>query len=518
MLTVTSLALGGLAAGTGQAFAAICDRNNLAARGDLDGDARPDVVVGTPGLDGAAGAVDTRGTHTASKVVRPADLKAGTGRGDRFGAAVVITDLDADGCADLIIGSPGEGAPALKDRAAAKRFGTGRAGQVHIVFGSPQGVLTRGAGLLAHPFSAGGDAFGAALAVVPRQTKAGLVRDLYVGVPGADVGKARDAGEVVRYTITPVSGGKDPAKRITVTGGQARRQGAGGVPDTAETGDRFGALLAGVEGGTAANGVLVGTPDEDLGALADAGSVTFLRTARSGAALPSETWTQDSVGVPGEAEAGDRFGAAVGSRGAWAAVGVPGENVGEVRDAGTVQVFERLASGAEGFAPRQALTQESTDGPGELEPGDRFGSAVAVGIGLACPKQPAVAVGAPGEDVGTVVDAGSVTLAVLADRASCWPRVLTQGAGGVGGVAEAGDAFGATVAALRGNAGYGDRYADALVVGAPGEDVEALADTGSIQPATAAFTVDGVTRPWLQFSGGLAAGQDYGAVLPASSD
>lgn len=512
-LAVASLAAGGVVAMPGQALAAICDRNNPAARGDLDGDSRTDVVVGMPELDGGAGAVDARGTHTDSRVLRPADLHAGTGKGNRFGATVVITDLDGDGCADLVVGSPGEGAPNLKDKAAAKRFGAGRSGQVHIVFGSPSGLLAKGAGMLAHPSSAGGDEFGAALAVVPRQTSKGLVRDLYVGAPGADVGGAKGAGEVFRFTIAP-----DAKKRIAVTGGESRHQGGQGVPDRAEAGDRFGAVLGGVEGGTDSNGVLVGTPDEDLGDLRDAGSVTYLPTTRAGRSAPAETWTQDSVGVPGEAEAGDRFGAAVGSRGAWAAVGAPGENVGDVHDAGAVQIFERIDSGAEGFAPRRQLTQESTDGPGELEPDDRFGEAVTVGLGLACARQPSVAIGAPGEDVGTVADAGSVTVAPLADRAACWPRVLTQGANGVGGVPEPGDHLGAALGALRGNAGWGARYADALVMGAPGEDVEARVDTGSVQPAEDTFTVDGVAKPWLQFSGGLAAGHRYGTVLPGSSD
>lgn len=512
VLTVASMTAAGVAAMPGEAMAAICDKANPAARGDLDGDSRPDVVVGMPELDRGTGAVDARGSHTDARVLRPADLKVGTGPGDRFGAAVVLTDLDADGCADLVVGAPGQGAPALQDKEARKRFGAGRAGQVHILFGSPSGVLTKGAGLLVHPASADGDDFGAALAVVPRQTKDGLVRDLYVGAPRADVGGVRDAGEVFRFTVRP-----DAKKRVTVSGGESRHQGGAGVPDRAEAGDRFGSVLAGVEGGTATNGVLVGTPDEDVGDLRDAGAVTYLRTTRAGAWAPAEFWTQSSVGMPGAAETGDRFGAAVGSRGAWAAAGAPGEDVGDVRDAGAVQVLERLASGAEGFVPRQQITQESTDGPGELEPDDRFGEAVAVGIGLACAKQPSVAVGAPGEDVGTVADAGSVAVAPI-DRAACWPSVLTQGSGGVGGVPEPGDNFGAAVAALRGNSGWGDRYADQLILGAPGEDVEATRDTGSVQPVSTKLVVDGVAKPWLQFSGGLAPGHRYGAVLPGSSD
>ena len=59
--------------------------------------------------------------------------------------------------------------------------------------------------------------------------------------------------------------------------------------------------------------------------------------------------TQSSIGVPGAAETGDRFGAAVslnyliGAKGIVdLAVGVPGEDIGSVADAGSVTIVQDL--------------------------------------------------------------------------------------------------------------------------------------------------------------------------------
>ena len=86
-------------------------------------------------------------------------------------------------------------------------------------------------------------------------------------------------------------------------------QNSPGIPGTAEAGDRFGAALSinysGRLGGIV--DVAVGVPNEDIGSLADAGSVIVLQDLYD----PVETAValdQNSAGVPGVAEAGDRFG------------------------------------------------------------------------------------------------------------------------------------------------------------------------------------------------------------------
>lgn len=76
--------------------------------GDLDGDGRADLAISAPGDDvtvADSGAVYLYGIGPAGpRQLRPA--LTGLGRGN-FGAALAIGDVDADGDADLIVGSPG---------------------------------------------------------------------------------------------------------------------------------------------------------------------------------------------------------------------------------------------------------------------------------------------------------------------------------------------------------------------------------------------------------------------------
>ncbi len=228
VLLVSSLVAGSVVfLSPGPASAASCNPANPFARGDFDGDYRTDAVIGVPSYDGGAGGVDARGSHTSALVITPGMLLRGGAAGSGFGSAVALTDLDSDGCADLVVGAPGED----------------RKGAVHVLFGSPTGFTTMDTVTLAHD-SREGDAFGSALALSPRKVGSEVVHDLYVGAPGADVGGKADAGEVFRYTIV-----KDADRKVKATFRERRHQGAGGVPDAAEAGDRFGAVLAGVEAG-----------------------------------------------------------------------------------------------------------------------------------------------------------------------------------------------------------------------------------------------------------------------------
>lgn len=499
---VAALLAGGVLLGPGTASAASCNPANAWARGDFDGDNRSDVVVGVPRHDNGAGGVDARGSHTSSLVITPGLLLLGDGAGSAFGSALALTDLDFDGCADLVVGAPGER----------------RQGGVHILFGSPTGFTTMDVITLAHA-SKDGDGFGSALALVPRGTGASVVHDLYVGAPGADIGGKADAGEVFRYTIA-----RDKGARIKITARDRRHQGADGVPGAAEAGDRFGSVLAGVPGAQH-NGVLVGTPLEDVGPARDAGSVTFLRATAAGAVAESQGWTQGTAGVLGPPAAGDGFGSAVSYRAPWAAVGTPGDDVDGVADAGSVQMLRLESQGrdkkgrdlGEKLIARQFIAEGRVGAPGTAEAGDLFGSAVSVGIGLLCPKSLDLAVGAPGKDAGPVSDAGAVGLLQLSGPTPCPAQMLLQGAG-LPGSGEAGDGLGSSLTILRGRNDSGDVYTDRLVLGVPSKDVDAQENAGYVQPARGSFTVDGAGSATLRFSAGPEAGTDYGAVLTSASD
>ncbi|MFI0777528.1 FG-GAP and VCBS repeat-containing protein [Streptomyces sp. NPDC021212] len=92
-------------------------------------------------------------------------------------------------------------------------------------------------------------------------------------------------------------------------------QNTAGVPGVNEDGDQFGySLSADDVNGDGYADVAVGIPYEDLEAgQKDAGSVVQLYGGSGGlSGTGAQAFTQDTAGVPGVAEAGDRFGAAVG--------------------------------------------------------------------------------------------------------------------------------------------------------------------------------------------------------------
>ncbi|WP_250008291.1 trypsin-like serine protease [Actinoplanes sp. M2I2] len=91
------------------------------AAGDVNGDGYADLLIGSPGRAGGAGrlhlftggAVSTGRPNslTPSLIINQADIYGVDEAGDRFGAALAAGDLNKDGRADAVVGSPGEGAP-----------------------------------------------------------------------------------------------------------------------------------------------------------------------------------------------------------------------------------------------------------------------------------------------------------------------------------------------------------------------------------------------------------------------
>ena len=130
----------------------------------------------------------------------------------------------------------------------------------------------------------------------------------------------------------------------------------------------------------------VGVPGEDIGSRAskhDAGAVQVLYGSSSGPTARDQRWHQDSKGIKGAAEWGDRFGSVLASGDfdadghADLAVGVPGEGVGTASYAGVVQV---LYGGSKGLTARDQLWRQGKGGvPGTPQSSYGFGSSLAVG-------------------------------------------------------------------------------------------------------------------------------------------
>ena len=293
-------------------------------------------------------------------------------------------------------------------------------------------------------------------------------------MPGEDVGAVVDAG-AVHVVLGSASG-------LVAAGSQYWSQISAGVADSAEVGDRFGSALAmgRLDGGALAD-LVVGVPGESVGAVAGAGVVQVLPGAAGGVtASGSQLWSQSSTGIADSVEGGDGFGASLavgdvnGAAGDDLAVGVPGEDVGAVVDAGAVHVVLGSASGLVA-AGSQYWSQISAGVADSAEVGDRFGSALAMGR-LDGGALADLVVGVPGESVGAVAGAGVVQVlpgaagGVTASGSQLWSQSST----GIADSVEGGDGFGASLAVGDVNGAAGDD----LAVGVPGEDVGAVVDVG----------------------------------------
>jgi FG-GAP-like repeat len=239
----------------------------------------------------------------------------------------------------------------------------------------------------------------------------------------------------------------------------------------------------------------VGASQENVGATVEAGAVSIFYGIAAGTGLPSASQTLVQANV----EAGDQFGAAL-TVGDFnndgfedLAVGAPGEDVGATVDAGAVNLFLGAAAG---LTTSQVLVQDNP------EAGDQFGAALAAERFTGFVD---LVVGAPGENVGATVDAGTANL--FAGTAGGLPTV--SGGALLQDNPEAGDQFGAALTAGIFVAGF---FAD-LVVGAPGEDVGATLDAGAVN--LFASTAGGLPT----VSGGallqanVEAGDQFGAAL-----
>jgi hypothetical protein len=296
-----------------------------------------------------------------------------------------------------------------------------------------------------------------------------------------------DAGQVYRFVVSPTSA-------VTLAG--TLSYATGGVAGAPAVGDRFGEVLAATFGNVA-----VGVPRREVGGRSSAGEVVFVTA--SAPTIAAQVFNQSSPSVPGAAEAGDRFGAAL----ARGAVGVPGEDLGRVADAGMVQTFRFSLPGAPVTVGR-SYHQDTPGIPGKAEEGDRFGEALAVGEQLLCQEQRDLAVGAPGESIGTTAGAGSVTLITLTGGGGvpCTAaRTLSQRTSLPGRLA-AGNHLGSTLATLSGDREDEEDYRNTLVIGVPGQDTSA-------RNAGAVITWSSRTALVYGLVGGDRQGLAYGSVL-----
>jgi hypothetical protein len=274
---------------TGDAF------GSALAAGDFNNNGFADLAVGAPGeavgSAGGAGAISALPgtadglTSTAGQLFT--QVAGNPEIGDAFGHVLAAGDFNNNGFADLAVGAPFE----------AVGSATG-AGAVSVLYGSAAGLTRTGGQLFTQVGGAveARDLFGFALAAGDFDNDG--FDDLAAGAPWERVGTAVLAGAV--SVLYGTGGG------LTRTGGQLFTQVAGAV----EADDQFGAQLATADFND--NGfadLAAAAPAEDVGSIFDAGAVSALYGSAAGLSRTGgQLFTQNSPGVPGGAEALDRFG------------------------------------------------------------------------------------------------------------------------------------------------------------------------------------------------------------------
>lgn len=396
-------------------------------------------------------------------------------------------DFNGDGYADIAVGMPD-----------ATVNGKAKAGYISVIYGAPEspyqsiGVISQAeAGIPGTPEA--GDRFGSSLA--PVDVNGDGVFELVVGASGESLtsDQLKDEG-----TITVLDGSQWNVKGTTVARGTSEYSSIGrtiatgdydGDGDTdlayGENGEEHGALRYrpgpltadpvttttlrryGMGGSTRAlaTGDFDGDGRDDLATtwkeLENSG--TFV-TRWDDQAEPAQWYADADYGSSLAAADFDRDGADD------LAVGLVQPNPEletthcEDRLGGAVLLLKSSKTANFG-TESECVTQSNPEVGGAAEEGDDFGAALSVGD-LNGDSRPELVVGVPGEDVGTVKDAGGYVTMNGTDHGLYGGLARSQSTPNMPGTAEAGDRFGAQVT-------VGDYNRDGLwdtAVSAPGEN------------------------------------------------
>jgi len=254
----------------------------VAAAGDLDDDGHDDLLVGAPddddsGTDGGSAYV-YYGSATGVDTSREDKLTASDGAaGDAFGTALAFAgDLDGDGYADILVGSPADDDEGTDS------------GSLYVYYGTSSGIDSTSEAKHTASDGAAGDAFGSAVSSAGDLDADGY-DDAIIGASGVD----SDAGAV--YLFYGKSTGLYGASEAQLTASDAA------------TSDAFGWSVGGGQdlNDDGYDDLVVGAPGSDT-TDTDAGAVYVYYGGVSGVSAGTEDIFLASSGA-----ASDQFGIAV---------------------------------------------------------------------------------------------------------------------------------------------------------------------------------------------------------------
>jgi len=272
----------------------------VASAGDLDRDGVPEILIGA--LYGTGNGPYQGGVVTVQSGANGALLYEvdGDASGDYLGAAVAgLSDVDADGVPDLLLGAPN-----------ASPRGLSQAGLVQLRSGATGQILLQLEGTEAHAF------FGQVVTNV-RDIDGDGVDDFAIGAPSASPGGLQDAGSVFVYSGAT-------SKLLYRWDGASRF-------------DAFGAAIAGGDDvdGDQIPDVVVGAPGASPGGLRGAGSAFVFSGATGKLLLRLDGQEADAAFGTSVAMAGDLDADGL----AEVLVGAPYASPGGQRGAGSVFAF-----------------------------------------------------------------------------------------------------------------------------------------------------------------------------------
>jgi hypothetical protein len=320
-------------------------------------------------------------------------------------------------------------------------------------------------------------------------------------------------GPAVGYLLAGSPGGFDPSAAVTFAVGSVDRlrtayQGPPGIYDRAVAFGPDGSKAFTVTGdpgvsatfnviheplmpiphvpsdfnGDELSDLAIGVPWEDVGSAVDTGALSVLYATGTGlTATGNQFWDETSTGSAVNAvldglgfssASGDFNGDGI----ADLAAGVPGKQIGSIVQAGAVSVLYGTPGGLTS-AESQQWNQDSIDVEETAETSDFFGWSVGAGD-FDGDGFDDLAVGVPGESVGTKTSAGAVNVLYGsgAGLTAAGDQVWHENIANINGKAETSDQFGLSV-------GVGDfdgnGYVD-LAIGEPTENLDAGADCGVV--------------------------------------